>query len=225
MNRNRLSFVVALVAIGAVLAGAWFLGVQPQLAQAADNSSQQTDIDATNARNQAELARLQKASDALAETKTKLDALRASVPSTPSTDALLRELNGAATAAGVTVTSITVGDAKAYEPVAGQASEEPAASASATPSAEPTPTAPTARTDAAINGSNFVVIPVTVAVQGSYDQALAFTKAVQSGQRLFLVTGIASTSSDSGASPMDAQAWSLSGSVYVLAESDTAAKG
>lgn len=225
MNRNRLSLVVALVAIGAVLAGAWFLGVQPQLAQAADNSSQQTDIDATNARNQAELARLQKASDALAETKTKLDALRASVPSTPSTDALLRELNGAATAAGVTVTSITVGDAKAYEPVADQASEEPAASASATPSAEPTPTAPTARTDAAINGSNFVVIPVTVAVQGSYDQALAFTKAVQSGQRLFLVTGIASTSSDSGASPMDAQAWSLSGSVYVLAGSDTAAKG
>ncbi|QQD76022.1 type 4a pilus biogenesis protein PilO [Curtobacterium sp. YC1] len=224
MNRNRLSLVVALVAIGAVLAGAWFLGVQPQLAQAADHSTQQTDIDATNARNRAELARLEKASEELGATKAELDVLRASVPSTPSTAALLTQLNNAAGASGVTVTAITIGDAKAYDPVAAAPASEPSPSTTATPTAEPTPSAPAPLTDPAVTGANFVVIPVTAAVKGSYDQALAFTKAVQSGQRLFLVTGIASTSSDGGASPMDDQAWSLTGSVYVFAEpGDTAA--
>lgn len=229
MNKNRLSLFVALAATLVVLAGGWFLGAQPQLAQASDNSAQQADIDATNARNRAELHRLEKAYTSLDATKAELAALRASIPSSTDTASLLTQLNGAGAASGVTVTSITIGDPKSYTPVAAEpdasasASPSAEATASAAPTAAATPAAPTPHSDAQITSANFVVVPVTVAVKGSYDQAIAFTKHVQNGDRLFLVNGLAATSSDSGGAPMDDQSWSLSGYVYVLA--DPATKG
>ena len=228
MNKNRLSLIIALAATLAVLAGGWFLGAQPQLAQASENSAQQADIDATNARNRAELHRLEEAYTSLDATKAELAALRASVPSSTDTTSLLNQLNGAGAASGVTVTSITIGDPKAYAPVAAaepapsaSASPSSTASASAAPTAAATPEAPAPHSDAQITSANFVVVPVTAAVKGSYDQALAFTKNVQNGQRLFLVNGVAATSSDSGGDPMADQSWSLSGYVYVLADPAT----
>jgi len=229
MNKNKLSLVIALVMTVAVLAGGWFLGVQPQLAQAAANGTQQETIDSTNRTNQLELARLAEAADSLSTTKSELATLRASVPATMDTTPFLKALDGYASAAGVVVTTITLGDAAPYEaPAAAAASSDASsATASATPSATPSPTvspsatpavptAPTPLTDAAITGTDFTVIPVTVAVTGSYDQALAFTKSVQTGERLFLVNRIAATDVDESGPPMTSQAWSLSGSVYVL---------
>lgn len=225
MNKNKLSLVIALVMTVAVLAGGWFLGVQPQLAQAAANGTQQETIDSTNRTNQLELARLAKAADSLSTTKSELATLRASVPATMDTTPFLKALDGYASAAGVVVTTITLGDAAPYEAPAAAAA--PSDASSATPSATPSPTsspsaipavpsAPAPLTDAAITGTDFTVIPVTVAVTGSYDQALAFTKSVQTGERLFLVNRIAATDVDESGPPMTSQAWSLSGSVYVL---------
>ncbi|ROS37444.1 hypothetical protein [Curtobacterium sp. PhB78] len=229
MNKSRLSLIVALAAALAVLAGGWFLGAQPQIAQASTNASQRADIAATNSGNRAELRRLEKASESLDSTKRELAALRASVPAAPETDSLLSQLNLAASSSAVTVTSVTFGEPKAYLPEgSGSAAPSPsaspsAASSSATPTAAATPAAPTPYSDDQITASNFVLIPVTVAVTGSYDQALSFTKAVQGGERLFLVNGIAATSADEGDSPMASQAWSLSGSVYVLSDAAAAA--
>lgn len=230
MNKNRLSLIIALAATLVVLAGGWFLGAQPQLAQASDNTAQQADIDATNAKNRAELRRLETAYTSLDATKAELADLRASVPASTDTASLLDQFNGAGAASGVTVTSITIGDPKAYTPVTSAAtasataapSASPSASSSASPASAPTaaatPDAPAPHSDAQITASNFVVVPVTVAVKGSYDQAIGFTKAVQNGDRLFLVNGLAATSSDSGGDPMTDQSWSLSGYVYVLAD-------
>ncbi|WP_416393913.1 MULTISPECIES: hypothetical protein [unclassified Curtobacterium] len=232
MNKNRLSFIIALAATLVVLAGGWFLGAQPQLAQASDNTAQQADIDATNAKNRAELRRLETAYTSLDATKAELADLRASVPASTDTASLLDQFNGAGAASGVTVTSITIGDPKAYTPVTSAASAtasataapsaSPSASSTASPASAPTaaatPDAPAPHSDAQITASNFVVVPVTVAVKGSYDQAIGFTKAVQNGDRLFLVNGLAATSSESGGDPMTDQSWSLSGYVYVLAD-------
>ncbi|WP_022906889.1 type 4a pilus biogenesis protein PilO [Curtobacterium sp. B18] len=232
MNKNRLSLIIALAATLVVLAGGWFLGAQPQLAQASDNTAQQADIDATNAKNRAELRRLETAYTSLDATEAELADLRASVPASTDTASLLDQFNGAGAASGVTVTSITIGDPKAYTPVTSAASAtasataapsaSPSASSSASPASAPTaaatPDAPAPHSDAQITASNFVVVPVTVAVKGSYDQAIGFTKAVQNGDRLFLVNGLAATSSDSGGDPMTDQSWSLSGYVYVLAD-------
>ncbi|MGG7306641.1 hypothetical protein ACQXVK_05540 [Curtobacterium sp. AB451] len=232
MNKNRLSLIIALAATLVVLAGGWFLGAQPQLAQASDNTAQQADIDATNAKNRAELRRLETAYTSLDATKAELADLRASVPASTDTASLLDQFNGAGAASGVTVTSITIGDPKAYTPVTSAASAtasataapsaSPPASSTASPASAPTaaatPDAPAPHSDAQITASNFVVVPVTVAVKGSYDQAIGFTKAVQNGDRLFLVNGLAATNSESGGDPMTDQSWSLSGYVYVLAD-------
>ncbi|PZE87220.1 hypothetical protein [Curtobacterium sp. MCBD17_032] len=231
MNKNKLSLVIALVVTVAVLAGGWFLGVQPLLAQSADNGRQQEAIDSTNEANQAELARLAKAAGDLGTTKAELAALRASIPSSEDTTPFLKALDGSATAAGVRITTITIGDAQPYVgPTAtdgadgadgGSSATAATPAPTATPSAAATPAVPTAPvpvTDPAITGTNFTVMPVTVAIAGSYDQALAFTKAVQGGDRLFLVNRIAATDADEDAPPMTAQAWSLSGFVYVLSD-------
>ncbi|ROP63288.1 hypothetical protein [Curtobacterium sp. ZW137] len=230
MNRNRLSLIIALVVAVGVLAGGWFLGVQPQLAAASANSTQQQDIDATNAANRLELTRLAKAYTELDQTKADLARLRSSVPETADTTPFLKALDFDATNVGVTITSITLDDAVVYAPPSDAAGSstagEPTASASATSAPSPagmpttaaTPSATAPHTDSSITGANFSLIPVTVSVTGSYDQALAFTKAVQKGERLFLVSAIAATSDAEDGNPMDNQAWSLSGSIYVLAE-------
>ncbi|MET3635827.1 MULTISPECIES: hypothetical protein [Curtobacterium] len=229
MTKHHLSLVIALVVGVAVLAGGWFLGVQPQLAGAASNRVQQATIDATNDKNRAELTRLAAAFSGLDATRAELERLRASVPSTVDSESFVREIDADAAAAGVQVTNVTIGDATPYAPASAEsASAEPASAVTATPGAtadgaEETPSAQAA-TDPSITDANFSLVPVTVAVQGSYDQALAFTKAMQSGSRLFLVSGIAAASEEEGDSPpMQSQSWSLSGSVYVFTGTSSSA--
>lgn len=227
MTKHHLSLVIALVVCAVVLAGGWFLGVQPQLAAAASNQAQQTAIDATNDKNRAELTRLAAAFGGLDATKAELARLRASVPSTTDSESFVRQIDANAAAAGVQVTNVTIGDATPYAPAA-----EPAGATTASPTAgsdtdvdtdEDVPSAQPV-TDPAVTDANFSLVPVTVAVQGSYDQALAFTKAMQSGSRLFLVSGIAAASEEEGdAPPMESQSWSLSGSVYVFTDASSTA--
>lgn len=224
MNKQQLSLVIAGVAAVAVVAGGWFLGVQPQLAIASTNQSQREKIDATNAQNQAELGRLQEKFQSLAAMKSDLSSLEESVPSTAQTGPFVSSVNTAAEEAGVSITTLTVADAQSYvppkpaagsgsAPASGTATASPSASASATaaPSVPATPTAPELHTDPSITGENFSVLPVTVAFSGDYAKALVFTKAVQTGPRLFLVNGLSSTTSDGGE-----EMWSLTGYIYVL---------
>ncbi|KQS10095.1 hypothetical protein ASG04_05830 [Curtobacterium sp. Leaf183] len=234
MNKNRLSLVVALAVSAVVLAGGWFLGVQPQLAMASANGTQQQTIDATNGKNRIELARLAKAFTTLDSTKAELSGLQASIPATTDTGPFIRSLYSYAEATDVRITSVTFADPKPYAPEASAAGAPASAASSATPSATPSPTAsatPSAPASAAaalpqavlphsdpeITGANFTVIGVDLSVDGSYDQALAFTKAVQGGDRLFLVSDIAAASTDE-LPPMDAQSWSLTGEIYVLTD-------
>jgi hypothetical protein len=80
-------------------------------------------------------------------------------------------------------------------------------------------------TNGAITGQNFSVIPVTVAVDGTFDQARAFLNGVQHGKRLFLITSIASAekSGEDGAAS-DQSTWTFGGSIYVLTTADAAAQ-
>jgi Tfp pilus assembly protein PilO len=227
MTKHHLSLVIALVVCAVVLAGGWFLGVQPQLAAASSNQAQQSTIDATNDKNRAELTRLAAAFAGLDATKAELAQLRASVPSTTDSESFVRQIDANAAAAGVQVTNVTIGDATPYAPATEPTAETTASaapSAAATSSTdEDVPSAQPA-TDPAVTDANFSLVPVTVAVQGSYDQALAFTKAMQSGSRLFLVSGIAAASEEEDdAPPMESQSWSLSGSVYVFTDTSSTA--
>lgn len=228
MSRNRLSLLLAVLAMVVVAVGGFFLAVQPQLSQTAAAHAQTETVDRSNDASRAELARLRSQAAELPAMKRGLTTLSASVPDSASLSPFIDELNGIAATAGMQVSSFTASDATAYspavsaEPAAGAttstATAEPSASATAVaPAAPVAPTAPSVVTNAAITGQNLSIIPVTVAVDGTFDQALTFVKGVQGGQRLFLITSISSAekSGDDGTTSASST-WTFGGSIYVL---------
>lgn len=207
MSRNRLFLVVAMLAAVVVVAGGFFLGVQPQLAAASDNDKQRVAIEQRNQQARVELAKLREENKTLDAQKQALAALQASVPSTVSTAGFYRELNAVAAASGVTISSITTADPAAYTSPEGPSDD---ASTSAGNDAAPMPA-----TDATVTATNFSTIAVSVGVTGSFDQARAFLKGVQTGERLFLVTNITSSAETSG-EESSASTWTFGGTIYVL---------
>ncbi|PZE35246.1 MULTISPECIES: hypothetical protein [unclassified Curtobacterium] len=236
MTRNRLNMLLAVVAMVVVALAGFFLGVQPHLAQAASDRTDQVSVDATNRTTAAELARLKDRAKSLPAMKAELAELTTSVPSSANMSAFYGAVDSVAARAGVKVSAITTSDAVAYTaPVAAStAAGTEDSSASATDEATPEPTAASTGaatapvTDPAISAANFSAIPVSVSVDGSFDQALSFVGGMQDGARLFLVTTVSSSISQESTDPAAAAAttWTFGGYVYVLAaDSDTAAKG
>ncbi|PZE32664.1 hypothetical protein [Curtobacterium sp. MCLR17_055] len=236
MTRNRLNMLLAVVAMVVVALAGFFLGVQPHLAQAASDRTDQVSVDATNRTTAAELARLKDRAKSLPAMKAELAELTTSVPSSANMSSFYGAVDGVAARAGVKVSAITTSDAVAYTaPVAAStAAGTEGSSASATDEATPEPTAASTGaatgpvTDPAISAANFSAIPVSVSVDGSFDQALSFVGGMQDGARLFLVTTVSSSISQDSTDPAAAAAttWTFGGYVYVLtADSDTAAKG
>ena len=230
MTRNRLNMILAVVAMVVVALAGFFLGVQPHLAQAASDRTDQVTVDATNRTTAAELARLKDRAESLPKLRAELAALTASVPSSASMSSFYGAVDSVAAKAGVKVSAITTSDAIAY--TAPAAATDAAAEATDGATAEPTTgatdeaTAPL--TDPAISAANFSAIPVSVSVDGSFDQALSFVGGMQDGARLFLVTTVSSSVSQDSTDPAAAAAttWTFGGYVYVLtAGSDSAAKG
>ncbi|PZF30123.1 hypothetical protein DEJ05_00485 [Curtobacterium sp. MCLR17_045] len=236
MTRNRLNMLLAVVAMVVVALAGFFLGVQPHLAQAASDRTDQVSVDATNRTTAAELARLKDRAKSLPAMKAELAELTTSVPSSANMSAFYGAVDSVAARAGVKVSAITTSEAVAYTaPVAAStAAGTEDSSASATDEATPEPTAASTGaatapvTDPAISAANFSAIPVSVSVDGSFDQALSFVGGMQDGARLFLVTTVSSSISQESTDPAAAAAttWTFGGYVYVLAaDSDTAAKG
>ncbi|MFJ2978556.1 hypothetical protein ACIPEP_06835 [Curtobacterium sp. NPDC087082] len=235
MDRNKLSLIVAGFAALALALGGWFVGVQPQLAAASTSAQQRSDIDSRNDTVRAELARLEKQYSELGTLKADLATLEASIPESTDTTPFIKELNQLAEANGLTISSLTFGDAQAYVPPASTAAPaDGSATAAAIPApsatAEPTGgsstavAAPKTVTDPLITASNFIVIPVSVSVDGSDAQAMAFTSGVQKGARLFLVNSIGTGSTQGETTGDEAPAsadtgsttWTLSGFIFVL---------
>ncbi|WP_284755109.1 hypothetical protein [Curtobacterium sp. ME-Dv--P-122a] len=236
MTRNRLNMLLAVVAMVVVALAGFFLGVQPHLAQAASDRADQVSVDATNRTTAAELARLKDRAKSLPAMKAELAELTTSVPSSANMSSFYGAVDGVAARAGVKVSAITTSDAVSYTaPVAAStAAGTEDSSASVTDEATPEPTAASTGaatvpvTDPAISAANFSAIPVSVSVDGSFDQALSFVGGMQDGARLFLVTTVSSSISQDSTDPAAAAAttWTFGGYVYVLtADSDTAAKG
>ena len=240
MTRNRLNMLLAVVAMVVVALAGFFLGVQPHLAQAASDRTDQVSVDATNRTTAAELARLKDRAKSLPAMKAELAELTTSVPSSANMSSFYGAVDGVAARAGVKVSAITTSDAVAYTaPVAASTAagtEDSSASATdeATDAATPDPTAASTGaatapvTDPAISAANFSAIPVSVSVDGSFDQALSFVGGMQDGARLFLVTTVSSSISQDSTDPAAAAAttWTFGGYVYVLtADSDTATNG
>ncbi|GAB3607775.1 hypothetical protein GCM10027413_31840 [Conyzicola nivalis] len=197
--RNRLWNIVAVGIMVAILAGGWFLGVDPQLSAARASNEQSAAVEAQNDLTSATADQLARAEEDLPALQDELATLQRSIPATAQTSAFIDDLNVLANAAGVTVSAIAVSDAQPY--VAPVAADVPAAATAETPAEGETaeaapdvdPLAPPAVTSPLVGSDNFVLVPISVEVKGSAQAVLDFVSGLQSGKRLFLVTSYSSS--------------------------------
>ena len=199
-NHRVLSGLTILVMVVLVAAG-WFLVAQPQLAAASTANEQLTGTQSQIAATRAAITELRSEQKNLPTLKKTLKGLQVSIPNDVESSAYIKGLNALAAASGLIITGITVDNPKPY--TAPVDPNPPAAASTATASPSPTPStsasaapaAPTALTwtpvsDPKITGSNFILIPVTVSTAGNWSTTLAFINGLQTGKRLFLVTGL-----------------------------------
>jgi Tfp pilus assembly protein PilO len=241
--------VGAVVAMIAVVAGGVLLGVQPQLSAATAADAQRASIVADNVSKQAVLETLKSDYTQLPQLKAQLRDLERSVPSSAQMPEFIDALGALAASTHTTISSFTPSDAQPYTPpvtapVAGAAasgtgstgstatpSPSPSSSATATPVPAPTapsaPQAPPIVTNSKITPANFVAIPITIGIKGSYAKALDFVDGLQHGSRLFLVTTFASGGSSGGAGggagggSSAPASWTVGGFAYVLLDPTT----
>ena len=209
MNLTRIWIGAGALAIVAVLAGGWFLGVAPLLAQASANDTDRASVLALNQAQEAQLAVLADQTKKWESIEKDRAQLQSAIPADPGMPALVGEISSLAAAAGVQITSFSTSDAQL---LGGTPAGAPAADASAAP-VDASAAAPDAATaPAAPAGSGLVAVPVELAASGSTEALLGFLSGLQHGERLVLVSGMNLAGSDSGAE----QSLTVSGYVFVL---------
>lgn len=225
MTRNNRLFAIGSVTlmIALVVAG-WFLAAQPFIDAAAAADTERAAVDSQNQTHQAQISQLVNEKKQLPALKSQLLALNSSIPSSSDTSGFITALNALAVSTGVQITGITIGDPQAYTVPVSASKAAPTSTSTPTPAPTATaapapvaaaPAAPSAVTNPLITPANFVGILVGVDVAGPNEAVLAFTKGLQSGSRLFLVTGYASNRVVDNPDPSAVTAH-VSGYIYVI---------
>ena len=207
MDKTKIWVLASAIVMIGILAGGWFVGVDPQLKAKASTDEQILSVEAQNSATQLANIKLKKDFETIDELRTELAGLRGSIPSAGNLPDFLTQLDNLAAGSKTKVVALTVAEAIPYsapatsvapveeEPVEGEtgeaeASEEAEANAAADPGAAEAPKVPRTITDPRITPENFVVIPVEVAVEGDQMGARLFLDKLQHGPRLFMATNI-----------------------------------
>jgi hypothetical protein len=208
MQTHRLLSGVTILLMVVLVAAGWFLVAQPQLAAAATANGQLGSTQAQIASTQAAINQLKAQQKDLPKLQLKLAALRKSIPEGAESSAFIDGINALAASSNVTVTSVTMADAVPYTPPVTAAAPTtetgtatPSPAPSATETAAPAPVAPTGwspPSDPTITPANFVAIPVSITTTGDWTSTLGFLHGLQSGKRLFLISGFTTATDDAG---------------------------
>jgi len=218
MQTHRLLSALTVFLMVVLVAAGWFLVAQPQLAAAATANATLADVQSQSAATEATIKQLIGEQKDLPRLTKDLAALRLSIPAGAESSAYINGLDALAAASGVTITDLKLDDPVVYSspapaapaPTAG-AKPSPTPTPSASPVATPVKTGWTPPTDPRITGANFIAIPVSVTTAGTWDTTLTFLKGLQTGTRLFLITGISTDVETSGSLKATAK-----GYIYVL---------
>lgn len=218
MQTHRLLSALTVFLMVVLVAAGWFLVAQPQLASAATANDALAGVQSQSVATQAAIKQLIVQQKDLPKLTKDLAALRLSIPNGADSSAYINGLDALAAESGVTITQLTLDNPLVYSSPAPAA---PTPAAGATPAPTPTPSASPAKTpvktgwtppsDPRITGANFIAIPVSVTTTGTWDTTLVFLKGLQSGQRLFLITGLSTELDASGVLKATAK-----GYIYVL---------
>ncbi|MBD3777756.1 MAG: hypothetical protein IE923_00625 [Micrococcales bacterium] len=192
-----------------VLVAAWFLLIDPVMAQAADDTTQAESQRQQNDLLELEIAKLKEQATHLEEYKAELADLRLQMPVTGDGASISRELQSLAEAAGVTITSVAPSQPQPFVAAAPAVSDsatadDTGATDGSTAAATDDPASDGAASDTTTSTtvSGFYTIPISVGSIGSYESTVAFLKALQTeASRLYLVSTINAVTQDaSGAS-------------------------
>lgn len=220
MNTVRVWTIGAVAAVVVILGVAFGLGVQPRLQSAAAADAQTAQVAAQNATVQADIARLSRAAAGQASLEAQDAKLQQAVPSSLKLNTFTRDLRNLAVLDDVSIESLApsagvayAAPAEAAPPVAPAPAASPAPTASPAPSTAPAPVGPSGwfgKTDPAVTGANFTVIPVSVVVRGTASAVQQFASDVQKGDRLFTVQSFNANRTDG------AVVANLTGAIYAV---------
>jgi Tfp pilus assembly protein PilO len=200
----RIWVIIAVAAIAAIVAGGWFVGVQPQLASGATTSQTAEGVETQNRATRLKLASLTKAAAKSDVMRAENEELLKAVPTVLKPNTFIRRVSEVAALDDVDVLSVTPGEAVAYTP--------PASSSGAEAAAAGTPSLALAKTDAMITAANLAVVPVTVVVSGGKGEASQFVHDIQKDERTFAVTGLQFSKADNSTEVTG----TLTGFIYTL---------
>ena len=189
MSNSRIWVIAGALVIIVVLALSGLLGVKPQLDAAQLSNDDRAAVESLNDQHRAEIAALKEQSTRRDAIAAEVAGLRTSVPAIPDLDGLTGQLAQLAALHGVVITAYTPQDTTMF-----------------VPSAEIAATVP-----ASVNATNFVVISVSITVEGTRDAALAFVNGLQSGGRLVLVSDLTVGAESDGVTSV-----AITGLVYAL---------
>lgn len=216
MDKNRLWIIGSVLVMVVVVVLGWLVGIQPQLDAISADAEEQATVEVTNAGHAALLAKLKEDFKDIDKLNAELASLDASVPAGTEIPAFVDQLDALAVGTQVILSGITVADAQPYTPVT--APLAPVAGSGSTPTPAPSATSapvPTAGippvTNAKISADNFATIAVQITVKGDYTNVLNFVNGLQTGTRLFLVTGLATAASTDHPGAVEAN---ISGLIY-----------
>jgi Tfp pilus assembly protein PilO len=202
---TRIYAIASGAAVVAVLAGGWFVGVQPQLDATATALTNEAAVTAQNKATEIKLAALSKVAAKQDVLEEEADVLNRSVPTILKPNRLIRRVNEVAAWNGVTVLSVAPGEAAAYA--------APASAAGATADTGGVPAPALAKTSPLITAGNFAVIPMSVVVTGERAALLQFAHDIANDQRTYTITGLQLSKNDD----ISGYSLSLNGDVYTLA--------
>ena len=226
MDKTKIWILASSIVMVGILALGWFVGIDPQLQAKAATDEQRVSVEAQNEATQLAIGRLKGDFENIEALRTELAGLRTSIPASGDLPAFLSQLDTLTKESKTTVTALSVSEAVEYTapataiqatPEPAEPGAEPAPEAEAAPDAaapaEETAPVPSVITDSRITSANFVVIPVTVTVEGDAAGARSFLDKLQHGPRLFLATQISIAPKDIVAGTFSA---TVGGFVYVL---------
>lgn len=208
MNRNsKATSYVLLTAVGAlvILAAAWLLLISPVLTAAAEANEQALQQESMNDTTQIQVNKLQAQFANMDEYEAQLADLQLQIPTSQGYADLQRLFASVAEKHNVVITSLQFGNGTLLEPAAageGEPTGETTDPTVPSPSPSPQPTAGATGTDGTASAdapslAKLYSIPVSVTMEGAYDDLMAAVNELQTGEaRLVLVTTVTLSPTD-----------------------------
>lgn len=184
MDKHRLTLIVMGVIGVAILAGGWFVGVQPQLDRIDSAKEQTASIAKMNDLQEVKNEALAADNERLGEYQADLAAKQQEIPARRNQQELINQIDAAATASGVVVKSLRFDVAGPYLPPVGVDVAGPSAGA-------------------------LVEVPMTLSAAGTRAQLEDFAARIQQSSRIVTITSSSYTADDETLLDLTGATWVL----------------